>query len=617
MIEWLHPGILFFITAILYPFLKEQPRKILQWGIPLIAFLSVLATPEGTYGLFSLMGNQLVFGRVDRLSLLFGTVFTLSTFIGMVYALHVNQKGEIIAAFLYAGSALGAVFAGDLLSLFLFWEIMAFSSVFLVWYAGPSAWGFGMRYLLVHIFGGVCLLIGIVLYVSSAKGVLTFSHIASGVTLPLQGSAGLGPALILLGILINAAAVPFHTWLSDAYPEATVTGTVFMSAFTTKTAVYLLIRAFSGTEVLMIIGVVMAIYGAVYAVLENDIRKVLAYGIISQVGYMVAAVGMGGALALNGASAHAFSHILYKGLLMMAMGSVIFMTGKRKMTELGGLYKSMPITLFFYVIGALSIAGFPLFSGFVSKSMIISAAGENHQSLVMMLLTVVSCGTFLYTGLKLPYFVFFGKPAGIVTTDPPSNMRWGMGFAAMMCVLIGIFPNLLYRALPFPVAYHPYTMAHVVSALQMLSLTGLVFFFLIEFFKPTAFISVDMDWFYRKGAGLFLYIAKVPLARYEGFATEAYKSVLIAPAKKIAEWSWKLDTYVVDGFVNATGFLTLLESRVSEVFDVRVVDGAVNGLSTLLEAGSKQCRKLQTGLIQNYMLVMVAGVVVLAVIFAY
>lgn len=613
MIEWLHPGILFFVAAVIFPFLKQQHRKILQWGVPLIAFLSVLATPEGTYGLFSLMGVEMVFGRVDRLSLLFGTVFTLSTFIGMVYALHVNQKGEIIAAFIYAGSALGAVFSGDLLSLFLFWEIMAFSSVFLVWYAGPDAWGSGMRYLMVHIFGGVCLLIGIVLYVSSAKGVLTFSHIALG---------GIGPTLILLGILINAAAVPFHAWLSDAYPKATITGTVFMSAFTTKTAVYLLIRSFSGTEVLMAIGVVMAIYGAIYALLENDIRKVLAYGIISQVGYMVAAVGMGGAataggtLALNGASAHAFSHILYKGLLMMAMGSVIYRTGKRKMTELGGLYKSMPITLFFYAFGALSIAGFPFFSGFVSKSMIISAAGENHQALVMLLLTVVSCGTFLYTGLKLPYFVFFGKDAGIVTTDPPSNMLWGMGFATIMCVLIGVFPNLLYRMLPFPVHYHPYTMGHVVSALQMLFLTALVFFFLRKFFKPGLFVSVDIDWFYRKGTAVFLYIAKVPLARYEAFATEAYKSVLIAPAKKIADWSWKLDTYVVDGFVNAAGFLTILESRVSEVFDVRVVDGAVNGLSTFLDAGSKQCRKLQTGLIQNYMLVMVAGIVVLAVFFA-
>ncbi len=616
MIEWLHPGIFFFAAAILFPFLKEQTRRILQWGVPLIAFLSLLAAPEGTYGLFSLMGQNMVFGRVDKLSILFGTVFTLSTFIGMIYALHVKQKGEIIASFIYAGSALGAIFSGDLLSLFLFWEIMAFSSVFLVWYAGPDAWGSGMRYLMVHVFGGVCLLIGIVLYVSDANGVLTFSHIWSGAISQGTLLPPIGPALILLGILINAAAVPLHTWLSDAYPKATITGAVFMSAFTTKTAVYLLIRSFAGTEILIIVGVVMAVYGAIYAILENDIRKVLAYGIISQVGYMVAAVGMGSPLAINGASAHAFSHILYKGLLMMATGAIIFMTGKRNMTELGGLYKTMPITLFFYVIGALSIAGFPFFSGFVSKSMIISAAGESHQSLVMALLTLVSCGTFLYTGLKLPYFVFFGKDRGIVTTDPPSNMRWGMGFAAIMCVLIGIFPDLLYRALPFPVNYHPYTMAHVFSALQMLFLTALSFFFVKEFFTPTAFISVDTDWFYRKGTAIFLWIARKPVAMYEGLVTNAYKSVLIAPAKRIAEWAWKVDTYVVDGLVNLTGLITILESRVFEFFDVRGIDGAVNGVSTGLDAASRRCRQLQTGLIQNYMLVMVAGVVLFAVIFA-
>jgi len=368
---------------------------------------------------------------------------------------------------------------------------------------------------------------------------------------------------------------------------------------------------------LIVIGVVMAVYGAIYALLENDIRRVLAYGIISQVGYMVAAVGIGEPLALNGAAAHAFSHILYKGLLMMAMGSIIFMTGKRKMTELGGLYKSMPITCLFYMIGALSIAGFPFFSGFVSKSMIISAAGESHQPLVMMLLTAVSCGTFLYTGLKLPYFVFFGKDAGIVTTDPPSNMRWGMGFAAVLCVLIGLFPNLLYRALPLPVDYHPYTMVHIFSALQMLFMTALSFFFFKKRLTPGSFISIDIDWFYRKGAAIFLLIARSPLARYEAFITEAYQSVLIAPAKRIADWSWKVDAYVVDGFVNATGLFTLLESRVSEVFDVRVVDGVVNGLSAFLDAASKRCRQLQTGLIQNYILVMVAGVVVLAFFFVH
>jgi multicomponent Na+:H+ antiporter subunit D len=608
MIDWVHPGLLFFIAAIATSVLGESLRKSVQWAVPLLALLFLLTAPDGNYGLFSVMGLELVFGRVDRLSRLFGVVFTLSTLIGMIYSLHLKQRREIIAAFVYAGSALGAVFAGDLLSLFLFWEIMAFSSVLLVWFAGPKSWAPGMRYLMVHIFGGLCLLIGIVLYVAYDHHPIAFAHIAV---------TGVGPALILVGILINAAAVPMHAWLSDAYPEATVTGAVFMSALTTKTAVCLLIRAFAGTEVLMVIGVIMAVYGAIYAILDNDIRRVLAYGIISQVGYMVTGVGIGSELALNGASAHAFSHILYKGLLMMAMGSVIFMTGRRKMTELGGLYKSMPVTFFLYLVGALSIAGFPLFSGFVSKSMIISAAGEGHHSVLMALLTLVSCGTFLYTGLKLPYFVFFGKPSDIVTSDPPANMKWAMALAAFLCFVVGVFPDLLYQGLPYKMVYHPYTIGHVLSAMQLLFLTAAVFLMLRKLFEPRDTVSIDCDWFYRAGTCLFLWIAKKPLAQYEEWITEAYQSVLIRPAKAVSRWAWSFDTWVVDGVVNGTGFLTLLESRVSSFFDMQVVDGTVNGFSTLLDFFSRQLRRLQTGLIQNYLLAMVAGVVVLAVFFVF
>ncbi len=606
MIEWIHPTTFFFIAAFLLPFLKEPARRFVQWVAPLLAFLSLMTVTEGTFGTVSIMGMPVVFGRVDRLSLLFGYVFTISTFIGMIYALHVRQTGEIMTMFFYAGAALGAVFSGDLLTLFLFWEIMAFSSVFLVFYAGPQAKAAGMRYLMIHILGGICLFVGTTLYVAQENHVIAFSAI------PMTG---LGPALILTGVLINAAAVPLHAWLSDAYPSATITGAVFMSAFTTKTSVYILIRSFAGVEVLIIIGIVMALYGAIYAMIENDIRRILAYGIISQVGYMVAGVGIGSDLALNGASAHAFSHILYKGLLMMAMGCVIFMTGRRKLTELGGLYKSAPTLFVLYLIGALSIAGVPFFSGFVSKSMIISAAGESHRTDIYLLLTLVSSGTFLYTGLRLPYYVFFGEKTSGPIIDPPANMIYAMVLSAIACTVIGLFPGLLYQALPFPVAYRPYTVEHIVSALQLLFLTAAVFFLLKKYLEPKKSISLDLDCLYRKSAPLFSYIVHKPLAQYEGWVTQAYQSVLIAPAKKISQWAWSLDTLVVDGLVNATGFLTLLESRVSAVFDVHVVDGAVNGVSTVLDHSSKKLRQFQTGLIQNYVLAMVGGVAVLATFF--
>jgi len=548
MSEWIHPAALFFLGAALIPFLTGRAQSVLLLVVPALAFWVLLVTPEGTYGVVHLLGQELILGRVDRLSLVFGYVFTLMAGIGMVYALHVKDDRQHVAAFLYAGSALGVVFAGDLLALFLFWEVMAFSSVVLIWARGREAAGAGMRYLLVHTVGGLCLLGGIVLYAGTGGG-LAFSALPHG---------GLGPTLILLGFLLNAAVPPLHAWLADAYPEATVTGAVFLSAFTTKTAVYVLVRGFPGLEVLVWLGVAMAIYGVVYAVLENDIRRLLAYHIISQVGYMVAGVGMGSAMALNGTVAHAFAHILYKGLLFMGAGAVIAMTGRSKLTELGGLYKSMPLTLLLYMIGGFSISAFPLFSGFVSKSMVISAAAEGHRPVVLLLLTLASAGTFLHTGLKLPYFIFFGKDAGLAAKEPPANMLVAMGLAAFLCILIGVWPALLYRILPYPVAYHPYTGEHVVGSLQLLLFTALGFFFLLTRLQPERTISLDTDWVYRKGSAVFLHLVHHPLARYEAFITEIYKAMIIRPAKKLASLCWLFDDWVVDGSVNGASRMAKL-----------------------------------------------------------
>src|SRR3989442_3951823 len=300
---------------------------------------------------------------------------------------------------------------------------MAVTAVLLVWLRRqPSAVAAGFRYLLVHVFGGLCLLGGIVLYWSHT-GTLAFGDLSRD-----AGSAAF--ALILIAFLLNAAVPPLGAWLPDAYPEATATGAVFMTAFTTKSAVYCLIRGFPGTEVLVWWGAFMALYGVVYAVLENDARRLLAYHIISQVGYMVCGVGIGTELALNGATAHAFAHILYKALLFMGAGAVLEVTGRRKLNEMGGLYKTMPLTLGLYMIGAFAISAVPLFSGFVSKSMVISAAGESHRAPIFLLLTLASAGTFLHTGLKLPYYMFFGVRRALADQvdrrergqEPPKNM---------------------------------------------------------------------------------------------------------------------------------------------------------------------------------------------------
>ena len=497
MIEWIHPAVLFFLAAALLHFVKVKAKPVILLATPVLAFLLLLIASEGNHGTLTFMGQPLIFGRVDRLSLVFGYVFTIITFVGMVYALHVNQAGEHIAALLYAGSALGAVLAGDLFTLFLFWEIMAFSSVFLIWLRGGDASNAaGLRYLFVHIFGGLCLLGGIVIHATSGGGI-AFSSLPH---------TGLGPTLILIGFLLNAAVPPLHAWLADAYPEATVTGIVFLSVFTTKTAVYALVRGFPGMTILIMLGAIMAVYGIVYAMMENDTRRLLSYHIISQVGYMVVGVGIGTELALNGAVAFAFTNIVYKGLMLMGMSAVLFMTGKRKATELGGLYRTMPWTFLLFMIGGFSISGMPLLAGFISKGMVVSAAAETHQRWAFLLLTLASTGTFISTTLKLPYAVFFSEDKRIPAKDPPQNMLFGMGLAAFLCILLGIWPNLLFGLLPYPVEYHPYTGEHLVGSLQILSFTALGFMLFVHKLHPENTISLDTDWFYRKAALVFRWL---------------------------------------------------------------------------------------------------------------
>ncbi len=569
---------LFIFGALLIPFLRGKVQQAYLMAIPALAVLSVSLMSQGTYWTYSFIGNSLVFGAVDKLSVVFGWVFTIMSFIGIVYALHVKDNGQHIAAFLYIGGSLGVTFAGDYFTLFVFWELMAFASAYLVFAKREKqAIDAGYRYILVHIFGGVCLLGGIILHYVSTKS-LAFG--------PLEKDGSLAFYLILTGFIVNAAVPPLHAWLTDAYPEGTITGSVFMASFTTKTAVYVLVRAFPGTELLVWLGTIMALYGVVYAVLENDARRLLAYHIISQVGYMVAGVGIGTDLSLNGSVSHAFAHILYKGLLFMGAGAVIQMTGKRKLTELGGLYKTMPITLVLYMIGGFAISAFPLFSGFVTKSMVVSGATHDHRPLIALLLTMASAGTFLHTGLKLPYYMFFGKDSGLRAKEPPVNMLIAMGMAAFMCIGIGVFPEPLYRLLPFAVHFDPYTGEHVTSALGILLFTGLGFFMLLKKLDPEPTISADTDWVYRKGSRLFMWFVNKPLSIYENYLGNIYNT-----------WFTKFTLY--------------FSSFLAKIFDVRLIDGFVNGIANFFMNLAQTIRVSGSGLVRNYAFTMLLGSVVI------
>tara|TARA_B100001964_G_scaffold19457_1_gene19820 strand:- start:405 stop:1988 length:1584 start_codon:yes stop_codon:yes gene_type:complete len=496
------PAAIFILGACLIPFLKGKEKQTALLLIPVIAFLDILYMSEGTYWVVPFMDYDITFGKVDKLSIIFGYMFTIMSFIGLLYALNVKDDGQHIAALLYVGSALGAVFAGDFLSLFVFLEIMTIASTYLIWVRGVEAsYGAGLRYFLVHLFGGLCLLVGIILHVNQT-GSIGFGVI---------GLNGLASYLILIGFGINCAFPILHAWLPDAYPESTITGTVFLSVFTTKTAVYLLARSFPGTELLIGIGAVMATFPIFYAVIENDMRRVLCYSLINQVGFMVVGIGIGTELSLNGSVSHAFTNILFEGLLFLCMGAVMYQTGKINATDLGGLYKTMPITTICCIIGAASISAFPLFSGFVSKSMIMTASGQGGMTVVWLMLLFASAGVFHHAGIKIPFFAFFSHDSGLRTEDPPKNMLIAMVIAAFLCVFIGIFPGLLYSVLPFPVDYVPYTADHVVSQLQLLFFSALAFCLLIlSGIYPSEIraTNIDADWFYRKGANVFCWLVK-------------------------------------------------------------------------------------------------------------
>ena len=487
----LPPFAVFFAGAPLIMLLRGRLQQGLLLLIPLLSAALLLGVPEGLVVKVQLMGYELTPYRTDRLSLLFAYVFNLAAFIGIVFSLHLHDRMQHIAALIYSGSALGAVLAGDLMSVFVYWELAAISSVFLIWSRRtPRAMAAGWRYLIFQFLSGLLLLAGILMRFHET-GSLAFDYI---------GLDAVSGWLLFTAFGIKCAFPLLHNWLTDAYPEATPTATIFLSAFTTKAAVYMLARGFPGTEMLIYIGAVMTCFPIFYAVIENDLRRVLAYSMINQLGFMVCGIGIGTTLAINGAVSHAFNDVIFKGLLFMSMGAVLHMTGKIRATELGGLYKSMPITTGLCIIGACSISAFPLFSGFVSKAMVMTAALQEGHDWVWLALLFASAGVFHHAGIKIPFFAFFARDAGIRTGEPPLNMLLAMALAAVLCVSIGTWPVLLYSLLPYPVDYSPYTATHVLAQLQLLFFSALAFTWLkLSGLYPPEMraVNIDAEWVYR------------------------------------------------------------------------------------------------------------------------
>ena len=514
------------------------------WSLPVVQ-ASEFCVVSATYGNYSLMPYV-----SDPLGRLFASIFLLVLIIGSLYAWSLDDRGESIGTMLYGASAVGVVLAGDYLTLFVFWELMAIASTWLIWSrreVGSTA--VGVRYLIYHLLGGGFLLMGILFQIHST-GSIQLQPFTEGISWGTMGqdlvsnpSGTLGPLFLLLGVAVNAAVVPLHAWLPDAYAKASWTGSVFMSALTTKSAIYVMIRLFPGLDILIVAGLVMAVFGTIYGLLSNNVRQILSYSIIAQLGYMMAAVGVGSEMALNGAAAHAFSHILYKSLLFMCAGAMAVYAGRATLVEWTDSQDDsmdrgasshtqqwkepdhpLPWGLFaLYMIGALSISGVPLLSGFISKPMILESLGKAHHEAGLLILIAASIGTFLHTGLKIPYAMWI-KPrldsaSGLVDvasqnhdvddqaspeTDAPLTHKlplsqWlAMSLGAGLCLLFGLAPDLLYGWLPYPVKFSPFEAYPISESLMTLS-GGFFAFVLLRKWLYRPGRVLDLDWIYQKG----------------------------------------------------------------------------------------------------------------------
>ena len=492
MIEGFTPAGIFFLSAVLIPFLRAWPRKLLLLITPLLGLWQLFGVNPENIGAIEFLDYQILTVRIDALSLVFAAIFHIAAFVVALYSLHVRDTLQHMAMLVTAGAAIGATLAGDMITLFVFWEITAIASVFLIWARRTErSYAAGLRYLLIQMVSGLLVLFGAVL-LARETGSIAFSHMQLG---------SVATWAIFLGFGIKCAFPLLHNWLQDAYPEATVTGTVVLGSFTTKLAIYALARGFAGESLLIPIGALMTAFPIFYAVIENDLRRVLAYSLNNQLGFMVVGIGLGTDMAINGAVAHAVNNILFKGLLFMCMGAVLLRTGTAKASELGGLYKSMPWTAGFCLVGAASISAFPLFAGFVSKGMILAAAAGQGHWFVWLVLLFASAGVFHHSGIKIPYFAFFAHDSGTRCREAPLNMLAAMGVMAGLCILIGIYPSVLYDMLPHAVSYIPYTADHVLAQMQLLLFSALAFTLLMRTgVYPTELRStnLDTDWLYRR-----------------------------------------------------------------------------------------------------------------------
>ncbi|MCU4924864.1 Na(+)/H(+) antiporter subunit D [Halobacteria archaeon AArc-dxtr1] len=443
-LSMVYPPLVVFAAALLVLVLP----RVLGYAVGTLSLLAAMAVavfaPEGAVEA-TFLGFEVQPMLVDDFTRMVGLGLAFLGTFAVVYAYSSEASRNLGAiALAYVASALGAVYAGDWLVLVFMWEIMALTSTLLVWQYRGDAVRAGYRYALAHGIGGSLVLFAVAAHYAQV-GTFVYGEGVGYTDALLAGGIAEGIPMILaiLGIGVNVAFVGFHTWLPDTYPRPHFAASVFLAAFTTKTSAYVLLRAVpEGNLYLAYMGGLMAVYGVVFALLQHDMRALLSYHIQAQLGYMVAGIGIGTTIGAAGAMGHLFNNVLYKSLLFMAVGVVIYRTRENDLYKLGGLWREMPITAIAFFIGALSITAVPGFSGFISKGMVLDAAagyfdGTTEYTALYWLLFIGAIGTFL-SFIKLGYYVFFHGESDRTVRDAKPGQSVAMLAVGAACVVLGL-----------------------------------------------------------------------------------------------------------------------------------------------------------------------------------
>ncbi|MDD5072188.1 MAG: NADH-quinone oxidoreductase subunit L [Candidatus Omnitrophica bacterium] len=566
---------------------------------------------EGSYTVAKwifLNGLPLDFGiTVDPLTCMMLLVVTIVGTLIQIYSMGYMRDDARYSRFfaymsLFMGSMLGLLLADNFVMLYIFWEGVGLCSYLLIsfWFERPAAARAGMKAFITTRIGDTGLLVGILLLFFSVK-TLYFRDLAglaiNDVTLTAVG------ILIFCGAVGKSAQFPLHVWLPDAMEGPTPVSALIHAATMVAAGVYLIARCyglFISHHIALVsvayVGAITAFMAASIALVNNDIKRILAYSTISQLGLMMLGLGVGG---YEAGTFHLMTHAFFKALLFLCAGSIIHSIHvegdpaihTQDIRKMGGLFPKMKITGTTLIIAGLAIAGIPPLSGFWSKDELLSEIINTGHPVLFAAASLTSLMTAFYI-FRLIFLVLFGKARpGVRAHESPYVMTIPLAILAVFSVFAGFFR---------PVQPDYLTMG-VSTAIAVIGI-GLAYSFYI---LNNKILSADI----RARFG-FLY----RLLSNKYYIDEIYEAVFIKPCFRLAESAAKFDLNVVDGAVNLAAYVSVVVSRIQSWFDLYIVDGIVNMAANITWLCSAILRRLQTGLVQNYILIAFFGLAIIILI---